>query len=179
MILLAVDFIQLIADIVAAILNFLKLFVNPMGLFMVNWMEYVLQFFPQNNLMIYIIIFIVIITIGAIVNIAWPGNKRPGFLKKADEVEDKIARKVEELDKKVEAKVKDVEDKVEEKIAEIETKVKKKAKKAQKKAKDLEKKADELEEKVEEIEAKVKKKKKKEKVKTEKLEKLDELAEKA
>ena len=159
MILQTVDSIQIIADIVAAILNFLNPIVSPMGLMMVNWMEYVLQFFPQNDLTIYIIIFIVIVTIGAIVNIAWPGNKRPGFLKKIDDVEEKLERKVEELDEKVEAKAKEVEDKVEEKIAEIETKVKKKAKKAQKKAKDLEKKADELEERAEEIDAKIKKEK--------------------
>jgi hypothetical protein len=68
-----------------------------MGMFMVNWMDYVLQFFPQNNLTLYIAIFAVIVTTGAIVNIAWPGNKRPGFLKKVDEVEEKIERKVEEL----------------------------------------------------------------------------------
>jgi len=76
MILQAVDFIQVIADIVAAILNFLKLFVNPMGLFMVNWMEYVLQFFPTDNLIVYIVIAVVIVIIGFVVNIIWPGDKK-------------------------------------------------------------------------------------------------------
>ena len=56
MIILAVDYIQLIADIVAAVLNFLYPIVSPMGLWMVNWMDFVLQFFPQNDLTIYIII---------------------------------------------------------------------------------------------------------------------------
>ena len=134
MIFATVDYIQIIADIVAAILNFLNPIVSPMGTFMVYWMEYVLQFFPQDDLIVYISIAIVIVILGLIVNIAWPGNKRPGILKKVDEVEEKIERKVEELDKKVEAKVKEVEAKVEEKITEIETKVKKKAKKAKKKA---------------------------------------------
>jgi len=76
MILQTVDFIQVIADIVAAILNFLKLFVNPMGEFMVSWMESVLQFFPQDDLTVYISIAIVIVVLGLVVNIAWPGNKK-------------------------------------------------------------------------------------------------------
>ncbi len=126
MIFQAVDFIQIIANIVAAILNFLNPIVSPMGEFMVNWMEVVLRFFPQpqDGLIVYVSIAIVIVILGLIINITWPGNKRPGFLKKVDEVEDKV----------------------EEKIEETETSVKKKVKKAKKKAKDLEKKADELEE---------------------------------
>jgi len=85
-----IDFIQVIADIVAAILNFLNPIVSPMGAIMVYWMEYALQFFPRNDLTAYIIIAIVIVILGLIINIAWPGNKKPGFLVKAGEIEEKI-----------------------------------------------------------------------------------------
>jgi len=152
MILQTVDFIQVIADIVAAVLNFLKLFVNPLGLFMVNWMEYVLQFFPQNDLTVYISIAIVIVILGLIVNITWPGNKKPGFLAKAEEIDEKIEKKAKELDKKVEDKAKELDEKVEEKVEEIDAKIKKKIKKAKEKAKALEEKAGEIEDKVEELE---------------------------
>jgi methyl-accepting chemotaxis protein len=114
MILQSVDFIQVIADIVAAILNTLNLFVRPLGLFMISWMEYVLQFFPRNNLTVYIIIAIVIVILGLIVNIIWPGNKKPGFLVKAEEVEEKIEKKAKKLDQKVEDKAKELDEKVEE-----------------------------------------------------------------
>ncbi|MCK4382257.1 MAG: hypothetical protein KAW66_03090 [Candidatus Lokiarchaeota archaeon] len=154
MILQAIDFIQVIADIVAAVLNFLKLFVNPMGLFMVNWMEYVLQFFPQNNLTVYIIIAIVIVILGFIVNVTWPGNKKPGFLAKVEEIDEKIEKKAKELDKKVEDKAKELEEKVEEKVEEIDAKIKKKIKKAKEKAEAIEEKAEEIEDRVEELEEK-------------------------
>jgi len=169
MILQAIDFIQVIADIVAAVLKFLKLFVNPMGLFMVNWMEYVLQFFPQNDLTVYISIAIVIVVLGLVVNITWPGNKKPGFLAKTEEIDDKIEKKAKELDKKVEDKAKELEEKVEEKVEEIDTKIEKKIKKAKKKAKALEDKAEQIEDKVEEIDTKIKKKLKKARVKVEEL----------
>lgn len=114
MILQAVDFIQLIADIVAAILNFLNPIVSPMGMWMVNWMEYVLQFFPRNDLTIYITIAIIIVVIGLFVNITWPGNKKPGFLVKAEEKDKKIEKNVELLDQKTKKKKKEIEEKTEE-----------------------------------------------------------------
>ena len=92
MILQAVDYIQIIADIVAAVLGFLNPIVSPLGLFMVNWMEYVLQFFPTDNLIVYIVIAIVIVTIGFVVNITWPGDKKPGFLAKAETFDKKIEK---------------------------------------------------------------------------------------
>jgi len=64
------DLVQTIADIVAAILTFLFPIVSPLGSWMVSWMDYVLQFFPQNDLTLYITIFVILVTAGAIVNIA-------------------------------------------------------------------------------------------------------------
>ena len=152
---LQVDYIKIIADIVAAILNFLNPIVSPMGSFMVNWMENVLQFFPQDNLTVYISIAIVIVVLGSIVNIAWPGNKKPGFLVKVEEVDEKIEKKAKELDQNVEVKAKELDEKVEEKAEEIEAKIKKKIKKAKKKAKEIEEKTEDLEEKIEEFEEEV------------------------
>ena len=153
MILQAVDFIQVIADIVAAILNFLNPIVSQMGTFMVIWMEYVLQFFPRNNLTFYIIIAIVIVILGLIVNITWPGNKKPGFLAKAEEVEEKIEKKAKELDQKVEDKAKELEEKVEEKTEELEEEAEELEEEAE--AEELEEEVEELEEDVEELEEKV------------------------
>ena len=74
------DAFQLIADIVAAILNFLKPIVSPMGSFMVNWIEAVLQFFPRDSLTLYITLFVIIVLLGGIANVAWAGDKKPKFL---------------------------------------------------------------------------------------------------
>lgn len=109
MILLAVDYIQIIADIVAAILIFLNPIVSPLGWFMVNWMEIVLQYFPKDNLTVYIIIAVIILVLGLIVNIAWPGDKKPGFLVKAKELEEKVEDEAEEREEKVE----ELEEKIE------------------------------------------------------------------
>ncbi len=162
MILQGVDFIQVIADIVAAILNFLRLFVNPLGEFMVSWMEFVLQFFPQNGLTVYIIIAIVIVIVGFVVNIIWPGDKKPGFLAKAEEVDEKIEKKAKDLDKKVEDKAKKLEEEVPEEAKAIEEKaeefeevideLEEPTEELEEKGEDLEEEAVELEEKPEELE---------------------------
>ena len=144
MILQSVDFIQVIADIVAAILNTLNLFVKPLGLFMISWMEYVLQFFPRNNLTVYIIIAIVIVILGLIVNIIWPGNKKPGFLVKAEEVEEKIEKKAEALDQKLGDKARELDEKAE--VLEED------AEELKEKAEELEEDINELEENIEELE---------------------------
>jgi len=99
-----IDLVQTIADIVAAILTFLNPIVSPMGSWMVSWMDYVLQFFP-NNILFYIIISAIIISTGAIVNIAWSGDKKPKFLEKAGELKEeaeKLEEKAEELKEEAE-----------------------------------------------------------------------------
>jgi hypothetical protein len=136
-----IDFIQVIADIVAAILNFLNPIVSPLGLFMVTWMDYVLPFFPRDNLTPYIVIAIVIVVIGLFVNITWPGDKKPRFLAKAKEIDEKSEKKAIKVDRKLEEKAEDVEGKIN-----------KKSKKVKKKTEKIEEKAEELEEKTEEIE---------------------------
>ncbi|MFX0017140.1 MAG: hypothetical protein ACFFAK_01505 [Promethearchaeota archaeon] len=82
MIFQAVDFLQVLAEIIGAILNFLKPIVSPIGAWMINWIEVVLRIFPKNDLTLYIILFVIIIIIGAITNILWPGDKPPRFLEK-------------------------------------------------------------------------------------------------
>ena len=49
---------------------------------MINWIEVVLSIFPRNDLALYIILFVIIIIIGAITNILWPGDKPPRFFEK-------------------------------------------------------------------------------------------------
>ncbi|MFX1587179.1 MAG: hypothetical protein ACFFC1_03405 [Promethearchaeota archaeon] len=82
MILQTVDFLQVLAEIIGAILNFLKPIVSPIGAWMINWIEVVLRIFPKNDLALYIILFVIIIIIGAITNILWPGDKPPRFFEK-------------------------------------------------------------------------------------------------
>ncbi|MGB5913072.1 MAG: hypothetical protein WBH31_17915 [Promethearchaeia archaeon] len=82
MIFQTVDFLQVLAEIIGAILNFLKPIVSPIGAWMINWIEVVLRIFPKNDLALYIILFVIIIIIGAITNILWPGDKPPRFFEK-------------------------------------------------------------------------------------------------
>ena len=93
----AMDFLEVIANIVGSILLFLKPIVSPIGAFMVDWITATTQFFKDNlgaSLTFYIVIFIFLVVSGIIVNIVWPGD-RPGsiFSKgvgKIEEFEDKI-----------------------------------------------------------------------------------------
>ncbi len=82
MIFQTVDFLRILAEIIGAILNFLKPIVSPIGAWMINWIEVVLRIFPKNDLILYIILFVIIIIIGAISNILWPGDKPPRFFEK-------------------------------------------------------------------------------------------------
>jgi FtsZ-interacting cell division protein ZipA len=84
--------LQLFADIIAAILNFLRPIVSPMGQFMVLWMDFVLQFFPVE-LLTYIILFAIIVVLGIIVNTIWPGDKPPKYI---DTYRGKTRKKEEE-----------------------------------------------------------------------------------
>jgi hypothetical protein len=80
MILQAIDFLQAFAEIIGVILTFLKPVVSPIGAWMVEWIEVVLGIFPENSLAIYVIIFITLLVIGAIVNSLWTGDTPPKFL---------------------------------------------------------------------------------------------------
>ncbi|MHA1274097.1 MAG: hypothetical protein ACTSQS_11765 [Promethearchaeota archaeon] len=69
--------IQLIADIIAMIITFLKPIIIPIGEWMIGWVEFLLQFFPSgwDYLGFYIVIFIILIICAVIVNCKWPGDK--------------------------------------------------------------------------------------------------------
>ncbi|MFW9940618.1 MAG: hypothetical protein ACFFFT_06225 [Candidatus Thorarchaeota archaeon] len=97
MIFQAMDFLEVIANIVTAILLFLKPLVTPIGQWMVDWITATTQFFKDNlgtSLTFYVVVFVVLVVSAIIVNIIWPGD-RPGsiFSKgigKLEEFEDKI-----------------------------------------------------------------------------------------
>jgi len=74
------DFLEILAGIVSAILETISPFVIPIGEWMIGTIEYFLQFFPHGNytwddLLIYLVIFVIIIIIGILVNSIWPGDK--------------------------------------------------------------------------------------------------------
>jgi hypothetical protein len=102
--LLQVDMFQVLADIIGAILNFLKPIVSPIGAWMVNWINTALQFFPTDSLTIYIIIFIILLVSGGLVNSLWPGDKPPKFSKQRyDLIPDQKIKEVDEEYKAVTA----------------------------------------------------------------------------
>lgn len=99
--LLQVDIFQALADIIGAILTFLKPIVSPIGAWMVDWIEFVLQFFPTDSFSIYIAIFIFLIIAGGIVNSVWPGDRPPKSSKSGlEEIPD---HKIEEVDENFKA----------------------------------------------------------------------------
>ncbi|UCC19270.1 MAG: hypothetical protein JSV62_14385 [Promethearchaeota archaeon] len=97
MILQGLEFYQVLADIIGAILIFLKPLIEPIGVFMVNWITVTIGFLQQNlgsNLTLFIVICVILIILGMIVNIIWPGD-RPGTIfskgiEKFEDLEDKI-----------------------------------------------------------------------------------------
>ena len=92
---LQADFYQVLADIIGAILTFLMPIVAPIGLWMTDWITVVFGFLQQNlggDLTLFIVICVVLIVLGMIVNIIWPGD-RPGSIfskEKIEDLEDKI-----------------------------------------------------------------------------------------
>ena len=94
-----------------------------MGQFMVLWMDFVLQFFP-DGLLTYIIIAAIIIVLGIIINTIWPGDKPPKYL---DKFKGKAKEKEEEVIVKEPKIVKKEKQKVEKPLEEeIETRITKK-----------------------------------------------------
>jgi len=74
------DIFGILAGIIGAILEFLTPIVVPIGEWMVGTVEFFLQFFPYGNytwddLIPYLMIFVVLLIIGIIVNSVWPGDK--------------------------------------------------------------------------------------------------------
>ena len=74
------DIFGILAGIIGAILETLSPFVIPIGEWMVGTVEFFLQYFPYGNyswddLIPYVVIFVILIIIGIIVNSIWPGDK--------------------------------------------------------------------------------------------------------
>ena len=99
--LLQVDMLQVLADIIGAILTFLEPIVSPIGAWMVDWIEVALQYFPTDSLTIYIGIFIGLIVAGGIVNSLWPGDKPPKSSRPG--LEEISEDKIQELDEEFKA----------------------------------------------------------------------------
>ncbi|MFX1417791.1 MAG: hypothetical protein ACFE9N_02595 [Promethearchaeota archaeon] len=97
MILQGLEFYQVLADIIGAILTFLMPIVAPIGVWMVDWITVTIGFLQQNlgdDMTLFIVICVILIVAGMIVNIIWPGD-RPGTIfskgiEKFDDLEDKI-----------------------------------------------------------------------------------------
>lgn len=82
MILQIIGFLQVLANIIGAILTFLMPIVAPIGQFMVDWITVTIGFLQQNlggDLTLFIVICVILIMSGIIVNIIWPGD-RPGTI---------------------------------------------------------------------------------------------------
>lgn len=96
-----IPFWQLIADIMEWVLTIFKPIVYPIGLVMVLWIDFLLRFFPSENITIYIVIFCVLVICGIIVNIKWPGEKYVKVFTKeeTDDIEKKSTN-IEHLKKK-------------------------------------------------------------------------------
>lgn len=97
-------FLQTLADIIGAILLFLKPIVTPIGEFMVSWITIVIDFLKENftnDLSIFIVICVILVLSGIIVNIVWPGDiKGTIFSKGIDKIED-LEDKFEKIEEDV------------------------------------------------------------------------------
>jgi len=92
MLLQTMGFLQVIADIIGAILTFLMPIIAPIGAWMVDWITITIGFLQQNlggDLTLFIVICVILIISGILVNIIWPGD-RPGtiFSKGIEKFED-------------------------------------------------------------------------------------------
>ncbi|MFX0035588.1 MAG: hypothetical protein ACFE9I_08110 [Candidatus Hermodarchaeota archaeon] len=98
------NFLQTLADIIGAILLFLKPIVTPIGEFMVSWITIVIDFLKENftsDLSIFIVICVILVLSGIIVNIIWPGDiKGTIFSKGIDKIED-LEDKFEKIEEDV------------------------------------------------------------------------------
>ena len=83
-----IEFLQIIADIIALILGVLKPFVTPIGAWMVSWVDVLLRFFPTGSLVPYWVIFAILIISGIIINTKWPGEKYIGVYTKEESERD-------------------------------------------------------------------------------------------
>ena len=97
MILQTMGFFQVLADIIGAILLFLKPIVTPIGVWMVNWITATIEFLQQNlgDLTIFIVICVLLVVSGMIVNIIWPGDRPGSIFSKGIEKFDKLDERID------------------------------------------------------------------------------------
>lgn len=88
------EILQVLADIVGAILTVLGPIVTPIGEFMVLWIDYVLIFFQPffGDYVIFIVVFEILFIIAIFVNTNWSGDKPR---KKEEELEGEEEKGVE------------------------------------------------------------------------------------
>ncbi|MFX1392674.1 MAG: hypothetical protein ACFFAH_03785 [Promethearchaeota archaeon] len=69
------EWLQVLANIIAFILDIFRPLVTPIGEWMVSWIDFSMNYFPADALLIYIIIFVALVVCGIIINCKWPGEK--------------------------------------------------------------------------------------------------------
>ena len=82
-----VEWMQVLAAIIGFILEIFKPIVTPIGEWLVVWVDFLMNFFPSESLLLYIIIFIILIVAGIIINIKWPGEQYVSIFEKKEEEE--------------------------------------------------------------------------------------------
>jgi hypothetical protein len=90
-------FLQVLADIIGAILLFLKPIVSSIGAWMVSWITVTMEFLRQNigELTIFIVICLLLVVSGMIVNIIWPGDRPGSIFSKGIEKFDKLEERMD------------------------------------------------------------------------------------
>ncbi|MFX1396184.1 MAG: hypothetical protein ACFFAS_03970, partial [Promethearchaeota archaeon] len=147
-----IEALQILANIIAAIINFIKPFVIFIGDFMVNAINYLLALFPRDSHMLYIVIFIILIVLGVLVNTSPLGDKLKEKFNKFDEKHFKKYGK-SARDKHEEKTLEEIKSKEKKKAEKQKAAEEKKKKKAEKKKAAEEKKKAEAEKKKKEEEA--------------------------
>ena len=79
------EFMQVLAHIIGFILEIFKPFVTPIGEWLVIWVDFLMNFFPSENMTIYIVIFVILIVAGIIINVKWPGEQYVSIFEKKEE----------------------------------------------------------------------------------------------
>ena len=105
--------LQPIADIISLIVAFLQPFVEPIGKWMVTWITVSMDFLKENvgrEFTLYITICLVLIVLGVIINIIWPGDKKGSILKTGEEKFDESEETLEGSEESVEKTVKRCDD---------------------------------------------------------------------
>lgn len=92
MLLQTIEFLDILANIIGAILLFLMPIIVPIGEWMAGWISVGMDYLRLNfstDFMIYIFICVILVVSGIFVNIIWPGDKKGSiFHKGVDKIED-------------------------------------------------------------------------------------------